>query len=464
MSESSGASTWSPLFKQATAADFRDFHECLDQDKRIALYDIAASQVHANMLAKCAIISSQDNQAIQDGLKQIAEEMRAGSFEWKKEYEDVHMNVEQRLTALVGDAGKKLHTARSRNDQVATDIRLYARAELDALEQELLALIKAFIDLAEQHAETIMPGFTHLQVAQPITFGHHLMAYVEMFLRDIERVVQARERLNVSPLGAAALAGTGFPIDPEYSASMLGFARVSRNSLDSVSDRDYVADICCAGAVIMGHLSRFSEEVVFWCTPMVDFIEVGDAFCTGSSIMPQKRNPDLAELLRGKAARVHGNLTVSVALMKSQALAFNKDQQESKPPLTDTLETIRAAIVVSTQMIPSIQVRHAKMLAAADLGYSTATDLADYLVRAGLPFRDAHHAVAAIVGYAREHAFATLSDIPLSDLQKFAPSIQSDVFSVLTLSGSVASRNHTGATAPVQVKRAIAEVRKLLSV
>jgi argininosuccinate lyase len=455
--------TWSPLFKEPTAADFSDFHECLDQDKRLALHDVAASQAHARMLARAGIINAQDHGAIDDGLEQIAQEMREGRFDWHKEFEDVHMNVEQRLTALVGDAGKKLHTARSRNDQVATDIRLYARTELDGLAQELRDLIGAFVDLAEAHADTIMPGFTHLQVAQPITFGHHLMAYAEMFLRDLERVGQARARLNVSPLGAAALAGTGYPIDPEYSARQLGFDRVFRNSLDAVSDRDYVADICCAGALIMGHLSRFAEEVILWCTPMVDFVEVGDAFCTGSSIMPQKRNPDLAELLRGKAARVQGNLTVSLALMKSQPLAFNKDQQESKPPLTDTLENVRAAVVVTTQMIPSIQAHTDRMLSAAGMGYSTATDLADYLVRAGIPFRDAHHAVAAIVGYARDQKLAELSDIPLEAMQTFAPVIGQDVYGVLTLAGSVASRNHTGATAPAQVRRAVAEVRGLLA-
>ncbi|WDZ80303.1 argininosuccinate lyase (plasmid) [Ensifer adhaerens] len=456
-------STWSPLFKEAVSTDFRDFHECLDQDKRIALYDVAGSKVHASMLARADILTAEENDQIQGGLDQIAAEMRSGTFAWKKELEDVHMNVESRLTALVGDAGKKLHTARSRNDQVATDIRLYARAELDALAAELKALVLAFVDLADEHADTIMPGFTHLQVAQPVTFGHHLMAYAEMFLRDLERVGQARERLNVSPLGAAALAGTGYPIDPAYSASELGFSRAFRNSLDAVSDRDYVVDICAAGAIIMGHLSRFSEEVILWCTPMFDFIEVGDQFCTGSSIMPQKRNPDLAELVRGKAARVIGNLTTSAALMKAQPLAFNKDQQESKPPLTDTLENVRGAVTVTAQMLPTIKVRDRKMLAAAEQGYSTATDLADYLVRAGLPFRDAHHAVAAIVGAARERDLATLSAMPLAEMQAFAPIIGADVYEVLTVEGSVASRNHPGGTAPEQVRRAIAELRSLLA-
>ncbi|MBZ9757031.1 argininosuccinate lyase [Mesorhizobium sp. ESP6-5] len=454
--------TWSPLFKEAVSTDFRDFHECLDQDKRIAIYDVAASKVHARMLMRAGVLTPTDHDAIQVGLDTIAGEIGSGAFAWRKELEDVHMNVESRLTALVGDAGKKLHTARSRNDQVATDIRLYARAELAALGLELQALILAFVDLAEPHAATIMPGFTHLQIAQPVTFGHHLMAYAEMFSRDLERIGQARERLNVSPLGAAALAGTSYPIDPDFSAQELGFSRAFRNSLDAVSDRDYVVDICSAGAVIMGHLSRFAEEVILWCTPMVDFIELGDQFCTGSSIMPQKRNPDLAELVRGKAARVIGNLTTSVALMKSQPLAFNKDQQESKPPLTDTLENVRGAVTVTTQMLPTIKVKAANMRAAAEKGYSTATDLADYLVRAGMPFRDAHHAVAAIVGAARDQGYATLSAMPLAAMQAFAPIISEDVVDALTTEGSVASRNHRGGTAPVQVRRAAAELRVML--
>ncbi len=456
------ASTRSPLFKEAVADDFRDFHECLDQDKRLALHDVHGSRVHADMLTRAGILTQKENLAIQSGLNAIAEEMQSGEFVWKKELEDVHMNVEKRLTELVGEPGKKLHTARSRNDQVATDIRLYARSELEKLDTEISGLLRALVDLAEQQAETIMPGFTHLQVAQPITFGHHIMAYTEMFLRDRQRVREARERLNISPLGAAALAGTGFPIDPAFSATKLGFNAAFRNSLDAVSDRDYVVDICSLGAIIMGHLSRLSEEIILWCTPMFDFIEVGDRFCTGSSIMPQKRNPDLAELLRGKAARLIGNLAFSASLMKSQPLAFNKDQQESKPPLTDSLETVRGAVSVTTQMIPSIKVKKEKMLLAADQGYSTATDLADYLVRAGLPFRDAHHAVAAIVGCAREKELNTLSDLSLAQMQAFASVIKEDVFDVLSVTGSVASRDHRGGTAPKQVHAAIAEVRDLL--
>lgn len=455
--------TWSPLFREPQSEDFRDFHECLDQDKRIALQDVRASRVHAAMLARAGILTAEEGAALQDGLDRIAEEMIAGSFPWDKAHEDVHMNVEMRLTALIGPVGKKLHTARSRNDQVATGIRLYARDELDALAQELQALIAGFCDLAEATAEVIMPGFTHLQVAQPVSFGHHMMAYAEMFLRDHERICQTRARLNISPLGAAALAGSGYPIDPAYCAAELGFDAAFRNSLDAVSDRDYVADVCHAGAVIMAHLSRLSEEIILWTTPMFDFIEIGDAFCTGSSIMPQKRNPDLAELVRGKAARVQGNLTTAIALMKAQPLAFNKDQQESKPPLTDTLETVRPAVRIYTQMLRSIRPNVARLLQAADTGFSTATDLADYLVRAGMPFRDAHHVVAAVVGLARDRGCASLSDLPLTDLQAHSALIGADVFEVLTVAGSVACRAHRGGTAPVQVHRAIAELRALLA-
>jgi len=454
--------TWSPLFKEPTSEDFRDFHECLDQDKRVALYDVQGSKTHANMLTHVGILEHPENAQIQAGLDQIAQEMRDGSFPWVKEHEDVHMNVEQRLTALIGETGKKLHTARSRNDQVATDIRLYARAELDALTQELKELIAALTNLAESHADTIMPGFTHLQIAQPITFGHHLMAYAEMFLRDIERVSQARVRLNVSPLGMAALAGTSFPIDPEFSSQELGFADVCHNSLDAVSDRDYIVDIASASSLIMVHLSRFCEEVIMWCSPLFNFIEVGDAFCTGSSIMPQKRNPDLAELVRGKAARVIGNLTFAVTLAKNLPLAFNKDFQESKPPLTDILETVRPSAAITAQMIASIKVNAKAMRKAAEQGYSTATDLADYLVRQGLAFRDAHHAVAAIVAHAREHNIDKLSDMALDTMQKIAPIIEKDVYDILTVEGSVAARDHTGGTAPNQVRRAIRRMRDKL--
>lgn len=454
--------TWSPLFTEATAQDFQAFHSCIEQDKRIALYDVMGSKAHAEMLTKSGILTVEENSSIQEGLSKIAEEMQNGSFEWKEEYEDVHMNVEQRLVQLIGNTGKKLHTARSRNDQVATDIRLYARAELDALQVELKTLIHKISDLASDHADTIMPGFTHLQIAQPITFGHHLLAYAEMFLRDLERVRQARSRLNYSPLGAAALAGTGFPIQPELTAELLGFDGVCRNSLDAVSDRDYVADVCHAGALIMAHLSRLSEEIIFWCTPLVGFVELGDQFCTGSSIMPQKKNPDLAELLRGKAARVQGNLTFAVGLMKSQPLAFNKDQQESKPPLTDTLENVRAAVSVTSQMIPTIKPKKERMYEAASLGYSTATDLADYLVSKGLPFRDAHHAVAAMVRYANENSVPNLSELPLDALRSFSSLIEQDVYQVLTLEGSVTSRNHTNGTAPIQVLKAVQKIKDLI--
>jgi len=455
--------TWSPLFKEPTSEDFRDFHECLGQDKRIALYDVLGSKTHAHMLSRAGILTPQENAQIQAGLDQIMQEMQEGQFPWHKEHEDVHMNVEQRLTALIGETGKKLHTARSRNDQVATDVRLYARTELDRLVEELKMLITALTDLAADHADTVMPGFTHLQIAQPVTFGHHLMAYAEMFLRDVERVAQARQRLNISPLGMAALAGTSFPIDPEFSAKELGFSGVCQNSLDAVSDRDYIVDVAGAGALIMVHLSRLSEEIILWSTPMFNFIEVGDGFCTGSSIMPQKRNPDLAELVRGKAARVIGNLTFAVTLAKNLPLAFNKDLQESKPPLTDTLETVRPSVAITAQMVSSICVNKQAMLAAAEQGYSTATDLADYLVRKGLAFRDAHHGVAAIVRAARESQKAKLSDMTLEAMQAICPIIGEDVHDILTVEGSVAARNHIGGTAPVQVRRAIDQMREKLS-
>jgi len=454
--------TWSPLFTEPTQQDFRDFHECLDQDKRVARYDVQGSKTHAQMLARVGILSAQENEQIQSGLDQIVQEMQEGIFPWHKEHEDVHMNVEQRLTALIGETGKKLHTARSRNDQVATDIRLYARDQLDGLAEDLTKLIAALTDLAAEHTDTIMPGFTHLQIAQPVTFGHHLMAYAEMFLRDRERVSQARERLNVSPLGMAALAGTSFPIDPEFSAQELGFRDVCHNSLDAVSDRDYIVEIASASSLIMVHLSRFCEEIIMWCTPLFNFIEVGDAFCTGSSIMPQKRNPDLAELVRGKAARVIGNLTFATTLAKNLPLAFNKDLQESKPPLTDTLETVRPAVSITALMVASITVNKKTMLAAAELGYSTATDLADYLVRKGLAFRDAHHAVAAIVRIAREGNIAKLSDMKLEVMREVSSVIEADVYEILTVEGSVAARNHTGGTAPEQVRRALDRMREKL--
>ena len=450
---------WSGRFAAPMDALLTDYQQCLDIDIRLAEVDIAGSLAHAEMLARIGVLSAQDLADIQQGMASIREEIEARVFPWSVDREDVHMNIEHRLTQLIGDAGKRLHTARSRNDQVATDLRLYTRHELDALCDELKELVSVALDLARTHAATLMPGCTHLQIAQPVTFGHHLMAYVEMFLRDIQRVRQARERLNELPLGAAALAGTSFPIDRPFVAERLGFAGVCQNSLDAVSDRDFVIDACSAGAQIMMHLSRLSEELVFWSNPLVGFIEIGDRFCTGSSIMPQKKNPDIPELARGKAGRVFGNLASALAVMKSQPLAYNKDNQESKQPLVDTLETVRSSVRVFSRLLPSLSVNQARMRAAASDGFSTATDLADYLVRRGLPFREAHEVVALTVRRCIESG-KDLSQLTLEELRQFSPVIEADVFQSVTLEGSVLARNHVGGTAPAAVTSAIESARQ----
>jgi len=450
---------WSGRFAAPMDELLTDYQQCLDIDIRLAGVDIAGSLAHAEMLARIGVLSGQDLADIQRGMAQIRQEIEERVFPWAKDREDVHMNIEHRLTQLIGDAGKRLHTARSRNDQVATDLRLYTRQELDALGDELKELVSVALDLADTHAATLMPGCTHLQIAQPVTFGHHLMAYVEMLLRDIQRVRQARERLNELPLGAAALAGTSFPIDRHFVAERLGFAGVCQNSLDAVSDRDFVIDTCSAGAQIMMHLSRLSEELVFWSNPLVGFIEIGDRFCTGSSIMPQKKNPDIPELARGKAGRVFGNLASVLAVMKSQPLAYNKDNQESKQPLVDTLDTVRSSVRVFSRLLPSLSVNQARMRAAASAGFSTATDLADYLVRRGLPFREAHEVVALTVRRCIESG-KDLSELTLEELRQFSPVIEADVFQSVTLEGSVLARNHVGGTAPTAVTSAIESARK----
>lgn len=447
--------TWSPLFAQATSTDFQQLHSCIAEDKHLAPYDLLGSKAHASMLAKTGILTSRELELILQGLTLIEQEMATDQFKWRIELEDVHMNVEQRLVELIGPTGKKLHTARSRNDQIATDLRLYSRAELTKLAASLTHLIEALSQLAAKHTDTIMPGFTHLQIAQPVTFGHHLMAYVEMLLRDLERVYQTKNRLNVLPLGSAALAGTSFAIDPEYTAELLAFNQLSANSLDAVSDRDFVVDVCHVGALVMAHLSRFCEELILWCMPLVGFVELGDQFCTGSSIMPQKKNPDLAEMLRARAARVQGNLSFATSLLKGLPLAYNKDLMESKPPLIDTFQITLGAVNVCAEMVPTIHVHKEKMYQAASLGYATATDLADYLVRHGETFRDAHHHVAAMVRYAKEHAISHLSELPLSVMQQFSAVIEADIYEVLTLEGAVACRKNPGGTAPAQVCRAI---------
>lgn len=453
---------WSARFSEPVSDLVKRYTASVFFDKRLALFDIQGSLAHAEMLAAQGIISAADRAEIERGMAQIKGEIEAGSFEWLLDLEDVHLNIEKRLTELVGDAGKRLHTGRSRNDQVATDIRLYVRSAIDDITALLHTLRGALTDLADKHADTIMPGFTHMQVAQPITFGHHMLAYVEMFGRDAERMADARKRVNRLPLGAAALAGTTFPIDRERVARTLGFDDVCHNSLDAVSDRDFAIEFCAASALIMTHISRMSEELVIWMSPRVGFIDIADRFCTGSSIMPQKKNPDVPELARGKTGRVYGHLTGLLTLMKGQPLAYNKDNQEDKEPLFDTVDTVIDTLRIFADMAGGITVKPDAMRAAALQGYATATDLADYLVKKGLPFRDAHEAVAHAVR-ACDDDRCDLSEMPLERLRQFSPLIEDDVFAVLTLEGSVAARDHVGGTAPRQVRIAIERVRKQLA-
>ena len=456
---------WSARFAEPVAELVQRYTASVDFDKRMALVDIQGSLAHAEMLAAQKIISADDLAQIQKGMTQIRSEIEAGTFVWELALEDVHLNIEARLTKLVGDAGKRLHTGRSRNDQVATDIRLWLRGAIDEIQNELTHLRSGFLGLAEKHADTIMPGFTHLQVAQPITFGHHVMAYAEMFARDAERLADCRKRVNRLPLGAAALAGTSYPIDRERVAKTLGFDGVCQNSLDAVSDRDFAIEFCATASLIMTHISRLSEELILWMSPRVGFIDLPDRFCTGSSIMPQKKNPDVPELARGKTGRVNGNLISLLTLMKGQPLAYNKDNQEDKEPLFDSADTLRDTLRIFADMVPHIQVKSDAMRAAALQGFATATDLADYLVKKGLPFRDAHEAVAHAVK-ACSIKGCDLADLSLADLRTAcdlsnqAHLIGDDVFTFLTLEGSVNSRNHTGGTAPEQVKKAIATYRK----
>jgi len=459
---SSKGEAWSARFSEPVSDLVKRYTASVFFDKRLALFDIAGSLAHAEMLAAQGIISAGDRAEIERGMAQIKAEIEAGSFEWLLDLEDVHLNIEKRLTELVGDAGKRLHTGRSRNDQVATDIRLYLRAAIDDIADLLKALRGALLELAERHADTIMPGFTHMQVAQPITFGHHMLAYVEMFGRDCERMADTRKRVNRLPLGAAALAGTTFPIDRERVARTLGFDEVCFNSLDAVSDRDFAIEFCAASALIMTHISRMSEELVIWMSPRVGFIDIADRFCTGSSIMPQKKNPDVPELARGKTGRVYGHLIGLLTLMKGQPLAYNKDNQEDKEPLFDTVDTVVDTLRIFADMAGGISVKPEAMRAAALQGYATATDLADYLVKKGLPFRDAHEAVARAVR-ACDEARCDLSEMPLERLRQFSALIDDDVFAVLTLEGSVAARDHIGGTAPRQVRAAIARVRAQLA-
>ena len=452
---------WSARFSEPVDERVKRFTASVSFDRRLAKYDIQASRAHARMLAAQGILARRDLAAIQRGLARIEREIESGRFRWSLDAEDVHLNIERRLTALVGDAGKRLHTARSRNDQVATDVRLWLRAEIDSLRILLAELQGALLDQAERHAGLVMPGFTHLQVAQPVTFGHHLLAYVEMLERDRERLVQIRSRVNRLPLGAAALAGTGFPIDRKRVARELGFEGLCENSLDAVSDRDFAIEFCAGAALVMVHLSRLAEELVLWANPRFGFVRLPEAYCTGSSIMPQKRNPDVPELVRGKSGRVFGALVALLALMKAQPLAYNKDNQEDKEPLFDAADTIRDCIAIFIGLMEGLEPMPQAMRAALLEGNATATDLADYLARKGVPFRDAHGVVARAVREA-ERRGVDLASLPLSTLKDFSPKIGAEVAKVLTPEGSVASRQHIGGTAPAEVRRAIARARKRL--
>lgn len=454
-------SAWGGRFQESTDAFVAAFTASVGFDQRLAQEDIAGSRAHAAMLVKQGVLSEADGEAIARGLDAIADEIARGEFVWDTALEDVHMNIEKRLTDRIGDAGKRLHTGRSRNDQVATDIRLYARAAIERILGEIRRLQTAIVTLAEGEAETIMPGFTHLQVAQPVTFGHHLMAWYEMLVRDAGRFRDCRERLNQSPLGAAALAGTTYPIDRHMTAAALGFAAPCANSLDAVSDRDFAIECCAAAATLMMHLSRIAEELIIWNSAAYRFIELPDRFCTGSSIMPQKKNPDVPELVRGKTGRVYGHLVALLTLMKSQPLAYNKDNQEDKEPLFDTVNTVLACLRAFADMIPAIEANREAMYRAAGAGYSTATDLADYLVRRGVAFRDAHEIVGRAVHLAIER-HTTLDTLPLTDLQTLSPAIGEDVYESLTLEGSINARDHFGGTAPVQVKARIQQAKEKL--
>ncbi len=450
---------WDGRFNQPTDAFVEAFTASVSFDRRLYRHDIMGSKAHAEMLAKVGVLTTQECQTIIQGLDAIADDIEAGHFEWSTKLEDVHMNIEARLTDKIGDTGKKLHTGRSRNDQVATDIRLYLRDEIKAVIAETKRLQHGILQLAQAHAKTIMPGFTHLQTAQPVTFGHHLLAWNEMLVRDVARFQDCLSRVNIMPLGAAALAGTSYPIDRAYTAELLGFDGITENSLDAVSDRDFVIEFVSAASILMMHLSRYSEELILWSSAQFNFVELSDSFCTGSSIMPQKKNPDVPELVRGKTGRVQGHLVSLLTLMKGQPLAYNKDNQEDKEPLFDTIDTIKSCLKVYADMMPNISVNRDSMRAAAAQGYSTATDLADYLVRKGIAFRDAHSVVGKSVAFGIEQQ-KDLSELTLTELQQFSDKISDDVFEVLTLEGSVAARNHIGGTAPEQVTAAVKRALK----
>jgi argininosuccinate lyase len=453
---------WSGRFRAPVAERVKRFTASVEFDRRLAQHDIIASVAHARMLAAARIISKADLRAIERGLARIKREIQSGRFAWSLDAEDVHLNIERRLTTLVGEAGKRLHTARSRNDQVATDLRLWLRDEIDALDELLVALLRALITQAERHAALVMPGFTHLQVAQPVTFGHHLLAYVAMLERDRARIAQCRVRVNQLPLGAAALAGTSFPIDRNRVARELGFPGIAENSLDAVSDRDFAIEFCACAALAMVHLSRLAEELVLWSNPRFGFVRLPEGYCTGSSIMPQKKNPDVPELVRGKSGRVIGSLVALLTLMKAQPLAYNKDNQEDKEPLFDAVDTLKDSLAVFAGLVAGLAPVPRAMRAALAEGHATATDLADYLVRKGVPFRDAHEIVARAVREAEDRG-SDLARLPLATLKRFSPHIGAEVRKVLSPEGSVASRRHAGGTAPAEVRKAAARARKRLA-
>jgi len=450
---------WAGRFTEPTDAFVEAFTASVSFDQRMYRQDIQGSIAHAQMLAHVGVLTNSESEQIINGLKSIEIEISEGNFTWSVTLEDVHMNIESALTNKIGDVGKKLHTGRSRNDQVATDVRLYLREEIDVISIELTRLLTGMLDKAEAEADTIMPGFTHLQIAQPVTFGHHILAWAEMFMRDLERLQDCRKRVNIMPLGAAALAGTTYPIDRNFTAEKLGFDKPAANSLDAVSDRDFVIEFISAASITMMHMSRIAEELVLWSSSLVNFIELSDSFCTGSSIMPQKKNPDVPELVRGKTGRVYGHLMNMLTLMKSQPLAYNKDNQEDKEPLFDTIDNLKGSLKIYADMLPHINVNKKAMYDAASKGFSTATDLADYLVRNGVAFRDAHEVVGKAVRLGVDEG-KDLSELKLSQLQSFSDAIKDDVFDVLTVEGSVAARDHLGGTAPKQVKLAVKALRK----
>ncbi len=456
------AQAWSALFSEPMSELVKRYTASVGFDRRLWRADIDGSLAHADMLAAQGLISAQDLADIRRGLATIAQEIEAGRFDWKLELEDVHLNIEARLTQLVGDAGKRLHTGRSRNDQVATAVRLWLRGEIDAIAAALVDMQRALVELAARHADTVMPGFTHLQVAQPVSFAHHLLAYVEMFARDAERLGELRRRVNRLPLGAAALAGTGYALDRERVAATLGFDGLCQNSLDAVSDRDFAIEFGAFASITMVHVSRLAEEIVLWMSQNFGFIDLADRYCTGSSIMPQKRNPDVAELARGKTGRVVGHLVALITLMKGQPLAYNKDNQEDKEPLFDSVDTVRDTLRIMAEMTGGIVVKPDAMRRAALRGYATATDLADYLVRKGLPFRDAHEVVAHAVKSAMQQGL-DLAELPLATLQGFQPAIEADVFDVLALDGSLQSRDLPGGTSPQQVLAQVTRHRQRLA-